>query len=105
MSGCIHRSADLVARCGGEEFAVILPNTPLEGVLRVAENIRTAIEALQIPHQSSDANNYVTMSLGVATMIPTVEQEIKELIARADRALFRAKALGRNRVVSEEKAE
>jgi diguanylate cyclase (GGDEF)-like protein/PAS domain S-box-containing protein len=105
MSGCIHRSADLVARCGGEEFAVILPNTPLEGVLRVAENVRAAIEALQIPHQASDANNYVTMSLGVATIIPTPKQEAKELIATADRALFRAKALGRNRVVSEEMVE
>jgi diguanylate cyclase (GGDEF)-like protein/PAS domain S-box-containing protein len=97
----VHRPSDLVARCGGEEFSVLLPNTPIEGALVVAETIRAAVAELQIPHAASDVTDTVTMSLGVATVIPTPGTTSKDLRARADNALYEAKARGRNRVVSD----
>jgi two-component system, cell cycle response regulator len=104
LSRCIHRPADLVARCGGEEFAIVLPKTPLEGAIKVAEAIRTTVAELQIPHRRSEVAAWVTMSLGVATARPTPGTDPKELWARADRALYVAKETGRNRVVSDPEA-
>ncbi|MEA5510623.1 diguanylate cyclase [Crocosphaera sp. UHCC 0190] len=94
------RPADLVARYGGEEFAVILPETPHEGATQVAQRILEGIRALNIPHKASDVQPYVTMSLGVATMIPSLELDLKSLIDSADDALFKAKKQGRDQVVN-----
>ena len=66
------RSTDLLCRYGGEEFCVILPETDEEGAKRVGEKIRVAIEALEIPHNGSKICPSVTISVGTATMIPTV---------------------------------
>ncbi len=93
-----HRSDDLAARYGGEEFALILPNTNLAGALHVAEQLRTDVEALRLPHHASSASEWVTLSLGVAAMVPTLGATSGELIALADQALYRAKQSGRNRV-------
>jgi diguanylate cyclase (GGDEF)-like protein len=94
------RSTDLVARYGGEEFAVILSDTDTKGALKVAEDIQTAIATLVIPHQSSDVSDLVTLSIGVVSLIPTIEQSIEALISYADQALYIAKHQGRNRAIA-----
>ncbi|MCL1471064.1 GGDEF domain-containing protein [Argonema antarcticum] len=98
ISSSVKRPADLVARYGGEEFAVILPNTPAAGAVSVAEQIRMNVKALEIPHIKSCVMPYVTISLGVATMVPDSESTPASLIEAADRALYHTKALGRDRV-------
>lgn len=91
------RPTDLACRYGGEEFAVILPDTPLQVAKTVAENIRHAIFEQAIPHAGSKVADRVTMSLGVAIYNGQYQQP-KELITAADDALYKAKQRGRNRV-------
>jgi diguanylate cyclase (GGDEF)-like protein len=98
LRNSVRRTGDLVARYGGEEFAVILPNTDALGAIYLAENIRSAITALQIPHAASPTAAHVTMSIGVSTIIPTHENDYQSLIDAADRALYQAKSQGRDRV-------
>jgi diguanylate cyclase (GGDEF)-like protein len=93
------RSTDLVARYGGEEFVVILPNTDSEGAIAVAREIQTNIGALQLPHSNSDISEFITLSLGVSTLIPHSQSSPATLIALADQELYQAKAQGRNCVV------
>lgn len=92
----INPSADLVARYGGEEFGVILPNTDLNGALRVAERIQQAINRLQIAHPNSAVSPFVSISLGITGTVPTAPHNIENLIATADQALYAAKERGRN---------
>jgi two-component system, cell cycle response regulator len=94
------RPTDLVARYGGEEFAIILPNTDSEGALIIADAIREAIANLVIPHQNSDVSDLVTVSMGVASEIPTGEQSLETLISYADKALYTAKSQGRNQAIA-----
>ncbi|MGD1714265.1 diguanylate cyclase domain-containing protein [Dapis sp. BLCC M172] len=95
----VKRSADLVARYGGEEFAIILPNTSDKNAEKVVELIRTAIHKLHINHSASRVSKYVTMSMGVASVIPTKADSPQSLIAKADQALYHAKEKGRDRIV------
>jgi diguanylate cyclase (GGDEF)-like protein len=95
---CLSRPADLAARYGGEEFACILPDTDREGALIIAERLRSGVESLAIPHGDSEASERVTISLGLAALMPTGEFEPKILIEVADANLYRAKREGRNRV-------
>ncbi|MBF0234701.1 MAG: diguanylate cyclase [Desulfamplus sp.] len=92
------RPADLASRFGGEEFAVILPNTDTQGALMTAENIRSEVQRYEIPHAESAVSPFVSISLGVATIIPIQPFSPEKLTALADAALYKAKRNGRNRV-------
>jgi len=99
ISRCAKRPADLVARYGGEEFAIILPNTNEFGALHVAEEIRDQVNALKIPHMGSTVREFVTLSLGVASIIPDHNIPTAVLIKAADEALYQAKREGRDRAI------
>jgi len=94
-----NRSTDLVARYGGEEFAVILSNTSAENALLVAESIRKMVSVLAIPHARSDVSNFITLSLGISSLIPTLNKSSDSLVAQADEALYIAKNQGRDRAI------
>jgi diguanylate cyclase (GGDEF)-like protein len=96
------RSSDVAARYGGEEFAMLLLDVPLANVVSVAEEIRSAVLALSIAHSATSGSGCVTISVGCASFIPQREMAVDELIAQADKALYRAKHDGRNRVCCEE---
>lgn len=97
MKESLGRSIDVVARVGGEEFAVLLPESDCEGTRVVAERIRMGIGALAIAHAGAPGYGHVTVSLGVTALV--AGEPVANLVARADAALYRAKSLGRNRVV------
>ncbi|MBD2108147.1 diguanylate cyclase [Nodosilinea sp. FACHB-13] len=99
VKSTVERTTDVVARYGGEEFAVVLPNTDLFGATAIAEQIQQAVKALAIPHETSTVSTVVSISLGVASLIPTTIGSPKQLIASADRALYAAKQQGRDRYV------
>lgn len=100
ISQCVRRPGDVPARYGGEEFAVILPNTPLEGAIHVAEEVGRAVSVLAIPHKNSLASPHVTLSIGVASVVPDLQAMGSEtlLILAADKALYQAKTGGRDRI-------
>lgn len=100
MALSVKRPMDLVARYGGEEFAVVLNETDKSGAMIVAQKIRNDINELSLPHGYSYIAPHITLSLGVATIIPSQSYSIKEFINRADKALYKAKKRGRNIVVS-----
>lgn len=90
------RPTDLIARYGGEEFALLLADTNSLGAVCVAERILAQVQQLQIPHQASSIGKYITISLGVATVIPAQEASQTVLLEVADRLLYQAKRQGRN---------
>lgn len=91
------RQLDRIARVGGEEFAIILPETDLEGAQLVSERIRNSIELLQIPHpNASTAVKIVTSSVGCSAVIPEKGLSPRKLMEKADEALYKAKSNGRN---------
>lgn len=96
----LQRPTDLVARYGGEEFAVILSNTHGEGALRVATAIQMAIASLKILHGDSDVSDHVTLSMGIASLVPAWDQGSETIIFYADQALYRAKKQGRNQTIA-----
>ncbi|WP_204103725.1 MULTISPECIES: diguanylate cyclase [Spirulina sp. CCY15215] len=99
IAGVAQRPGDLVARYGGEEFALILPNTPSYGAVTVAKSIRKSLKKLQIVHGKSRSGQYVTISVGIASLIPTTRSTAEGLLQSADRALYQAKKEGRDRII------
>jgi diguanylate cyclase (GGDEF)-like protein len=100
LSTSFRRGSDLAARYGGEEFAVILPGVDQKHGSLFAERLRRIVWRLALPHAGAPAGERVTISLGVATVLPDHGAGSQELIVAADAALYRAKFLGRNRHVS-----
>jgi two-component system cell cycle response regulator len=92
------RATDLAARYGGEEFVLLFGETGFEAACVLAESIRAHIESLNIPNPRSATSRWVTASLGVATIVPTQLDDIKEFFVRADRAMYAVKEAGRNAV-------
>jgi two-component system, chemotaxis family, response regulator WspR len=97
-SSC-RRPADLPARFGGEEFAVVLPATNVAGVRHLAENMRDAVAKLGIPHPASSAGGHVTLSVGGIAEVPNTKGSVLDIMVRADKALYEAKSQGKNRIV------
>jgi diguanylate cyclase (GGDEF)-like protein len=95
----LKRPLDFVARYGGEEFIVLLPETNREGTSKVAEEIKKNIESLKINHRFSKAANCVTVSIGIATLVPEKTDSASDIVTKADKALYQAKKEGRNRVI------
>ena len=96
LQSIIVRAGDSIARYGGEEFVVILPGSNLGSAKYLAELMRRKIESLQIEHASSTVSEHVTISLGVASAIPTDDGYPEALLSTADDALYKAKNNGRN---------
>jgi diguanylate cyclase (GGDEF)-like protein len=100
---CCRRTADRAARFGGEEFAMVLPDTGLDDAVRIAEAARQAVAQLNIVHENSATAAYVTLSGGVAVLLDSgggIGAGVQQLIMDADQSLYEAKRLGRNRIVS-----
>jgi len=96
LQASLKRPGDMVARYGGEEFVIIVSDSPEKGVAGLAEKVRMSVEALNIPHEGSKVKGVVTVSLGIAQMVPDRNSLSSSLIAEADKSLYRAKQKGRN---------
>lgn len=96
--GVFRRSGDTVARFGGEEFAIVLPDTDRAGAYELAQRLRQAVEDLRMEHEGSQ-HCIVTVSVGCATLVPEPGSDANILMEAADRALYDAKRGGRNRVI------
>ena len=96
VQDALQRATDLVARYGGEELAVLLPDADVAGASTVAERVVASVAALALPHPTSSTGGCVTVSIGVAARVPRPQEDAAVLVADADVALYRAKAAGRN---------
>jgi diguanylate cyclase (GGDEF)-like protein len=96
LESSLGRATDFVARFGGEEFAVLLPEVDAKGAVTMSEKIRAQIDALAIEHAFSPVSDRITLSLGAATIVPTKSDNALDLIKAADGMLYDAKEAGRN---------
>lgn len=101
LASTTSRPYDLVARYGGEEFVCLLPDTPADGALLIARKMQQQIEQLQIEHPASMASNYVTLSIGISTQLPSPNADCRVLLHAADAQLYKAKRAGRNRICAD----
>lgn len=95
-----HRPRDRATRYGGEEFALILPNTPKSGAMTFARAIRRMLAGVALPHPASPVGALVTLTGGITTCIPDAQTTAEGMVMRADQALYAAKAQGRDRFFS-----
>lgn len=103
IAKAVKRPADLVAHYDGEKFAILLPNTPTEGALCVAEQIIAQVSKLKISQTNAQLTSSLTLSVGVAGMIPSYEYSPSMLMSAASQALYQAKLQGGNQVILHEK--
>jgi diguanylate cyclase (GGDEF)-like protein len=101
LNRAVRRASDLTARYGGEEFACVLPNTDFASAMKVAEDIRTHVHSLAIPHMSSTISPNVTVSIGVASARCLPGMSAAQWVEHADRQLYSSKEGGRNRIFGE----
>ena len=99
IASSLDRTSDVAARYGGEEFACILPSTLSEGTMQLAEKIRYNVQALKIVHEKSPTNEFLTLSMGLATTVPIFRDSLSRFISKADKMLYKAKQQGRNRII------
>lgn len=100
LGNCIKRSTDFLARYGGEEFVVLLSDTDAVGAKRVADIMRNAVESVRLPHPESKVSPFVTVSVGIASVIPDEHLTAKEVLRAADQMLYQAKRDGRNQIAT-----
>ncbi len=98
MKRAIKRPGDVVARYGGDQFAIILPETSHEGAYHMADIIRSSVKSLEIKNNRSPISNFLTVSIGVASVMITTGSDMESLVNTANRALHQAKTEGRNRI-------
>jgi diguanylate cyclase (GGDEF)-like protein len=101
ITDCTQGDEVRIARFGGEQFAVILPDSDTDSAYPLAEKIRCQVEALQIPHTGEGASGVVTVSAGVGSMQPGKDSNYEQLIAKTNQALYLAKRRGRNQVATD----
>lgn len=99
LRNSLKRPGDLAARYGGEEFVLVPPETDLAAACEVAERARQAVAALTIPHGHSPAAGHISLSIGVATLLPGRTALPENMLKLADRNLYKGKQQGRNRIV------
>lgn len=97
LSATVRRPHDLTGRFGGEEFAIVLPDTDAAGALNVAQQLHAAVEQLGIEHRASEVADRLTLSIGGATRLPSSTASLEQHLKWADEQLYRAKSEGRNR--------
>ena len=102
LASGIYRPADQVARYGGEEFVVLLPDTSGVAAAQMAEKLRENVILRSIPHDYSTASQYLSISIGCASLVPSEESSPEQLLEMADKMLYRSKKEGRNRVTFEQ---
>lgn len=100
ITATAERASDLVARYGGEEFVLLMPETDAHGACQLAEQLCSRIEKLNITHEYSSAAEWVTISVGCASVIPSPGDSASKLLEEADRMLYLAKNAGRNKIQS-----
>jgi len=98
IDAVVTRTSDLATRYGGEEFAILLPDTTESGALHIAKQLEERLKEANIPHDFSHICRRLTVSIGVASMVPESEDSPRDLVRLADEALYAAKAGGRNRI-------
>ena len=99
LQSCLHRPADIIARIGGEEFVVMLPSVDVNGALTLAQQMREQLHAAKLTHATSPLCENVTVSIGIASVVPGDKVTALGLFKAADKALYKAKAKGRNQVL------
>ncbi len=96
LNNNMNRSGDFLARYGGEEFCIIMPETNINGAVTFAEKIHSGVRDLKIPNPGSEISKYLTISIGVASVIPGRDESCMDLLYTSDKALYNAKNDGRN---------
>ena len=98
MAQTLKRPGDLAARYGGEEFVLVLANSGIEGARHVADNLQKKIQGLNLAHSASPLGEVITLSMGIASIVPDSNSTAEDFIGMADKALYDAKENGRNRI-------